>query len=58
MRFEVVEGAGEWIVRQRDRELGRFKDQDKALHAVAERLRGVAGSPQVSLCVRYQPPAR
>lgn len=58
MRFEVVEGVDEWIVRQRDCELGRFADQEEALHAVAERLRGADGSAPVSLSMRYQPPAR
>ena len=35
MRYEVIEDAGEWIVRREGRELARFGDQDAALHDVA-----------------------
>ncbi len=55
MRFEVVEHADEWIVRQRGCELGRFADQKKALNAVADRLREADASEPASLAMRYQP---
>jgi hypothetical protein len=54
MRYEVVEDAGEWIVRSEDRELGRFADQDAALHDVAGRMRDADSSTPASLSVRYQ----
>lgn len=53
MRFEVVEGAGEWIVRSEGCELGRFDEQDQALHDVAERLRDADASEPAGLSVRY-----
>ena len=55
MKYEVVENAGEWIVRRQGVELGRFTAQDEALSDVAERLRS-APEPDgsVSLTVRYQ----
>jgi len=37
--YEVIEAAGEWIVRQGDREVARFDAQSAALQAVAERMR-------------------
>lgn len=54
MRFEVVEDADEWIVRSEGCELGRFADQDTALHDVAERLREADASEPSALSVRYQ----
>jgi len=54
MRFEVVEDGGEWIVRSEGCELGRFADQERALHAVAERLRDADASAPASLSMRYQ----
>jgi hypothetical protein len=54
MRYEVVEDAGEWIVRSEGRELGRFADQDAALHDVASRMRDADSSTPASLSVRYQ----
>lgn len=54
MRFEVVEDADEWIVRSEGCELGRFADQEKALHAVADRLREADTSEPARLSVRYQ----
>jgi hypothetical protein len=37
--YEVVEAAGEWIVRQGGREVARYPAQSAALQAVAERMR-------------------
>jgi hypothetical protein len=54
MRFEVVEEADEWIVRSEGRELGRFADQEMALHDVAERLREADVSAPAALSMRYQ----
>ncbi len=54
MRYEVVEDTGEWIVRSEGCELGRFADQDAALHDVAGRMRDADGSTPASLAVRYQ----
>ncbi|MBU1375604.1 MAG: hypothetical protein KKE02_22930 [Alphaproteobacteria bacterium] len=54
MRFEVVEEADEWIVRSEGCELGRYADQDAALHDVAERLREADASAPAALSMRYQ----
>ena len=54
MRFEVVEEADEWIVRSEGCELGRFADQETALHDVADRLRGADSTAPAALSVRYQ----
>lgn len=54
MRFEVVEELDEWIVRSEGCELGRFADQDTALHEVADRLRGADASAPAALAVRYR----
>lgn len=54
MRYEVVEDAGEWIVRSGDQELARYRDQDRALTDVADRLRSADRSEPSSLAVRYQ----
>lgn len=53
MRFEVVEQADEWIVRSEGCELGRFADQETALHEVADRLRDADTSAPAGLSVRY-----
>jgi hypothetical protein len=54
MNYEVVENAGEWIVTREGCEVGRFDNQDRALHHVAERLRGADRTCAASLAVRYQ----
>jgi len=54
MRYEVVEDAGEWIVRREGSELARYADQDAALHDVAGRMRDADTSTPASLSVRYQ----
>lgn len=54
MRIEVIECAGEWIVRSEDHEVGRFADQQKALRAVTERWRGADASELASLSMRYE----
>ncbi|MBW8814185.1 MAG: hypothetical protein JF588_12235 [Caulobacterales bacterium] len=54
MRYEVVENYGEWIVRRGDEEVARFDDQEKALNAVADRLRDAQTGETASLSVRYQ----
>lgn len=54
MRFEVVEDAGEWLVRSEGCELGRFADQEGALRDVADRLRDADTSAPASLSVRYK----
>lgn len=53
--FEVVEAAGEWIVRQGGLEVARFDAQAAALQAVAERIRleGASDRP-VSFAMRFQ----
>lgn len=53
MRFEVVESAGEWIVRREGEEVARFARQDEALSHVADSLRN-AGEGVASLAMRYQ----
>lgn len=55
MRYEVVEVSDGWVVRSSDGyELGRFADQDTALHDVADRLSKADASESASLSVRYQ----
>lgn len=54
MHFEVVEEADAWVVRSEGRELGRFSDQEQALHDVADRLREADASAPAGLSVRYQ----
>jgi hypothetical protein len=54
MRFEVVETAGEWVVRRNGEELARFTGQDEALHDVAARLRGCDASQSAALSVRFE----
>jgi hypothetical protein len=54
MKFEVIEGAGEWIVRRNGVELARFGEQLAALTHVADRLRGAEGHQvSYSLAMRY-----
>ena len=54
MRFEVVEEAEAWIVRSEGGELARYRDQETALHDVADRLRDVGSDEPASLSVRYR----
>ena len=54
MRYEVIEDAGEWIVRREGCELARFADQNAALHDVASRMRDADATTPASLAVRYQ----
>ena len=56
MKFEVIEDAGAWIVRQDGVELARYSEQTGALEDVAARLRdGEPGEASYSLAMRYQP---
>lgn len=53
--YEVVEAAGEWIVRQGGRELARFSLQAAALQAVAVRMREELGSDRpASFAMRFE----
>jgi len=55
MKFEVIEGAGEWIVRHDGMELARFDEQPDALADIAERLRRAEeGQLSYSLAMRYR----
>jgi len=54
MKFEVVESAGEWIVRCEGQEVARFAAQEEALNDVAARLREADASQPASLSMRYQ----
>jgi len=55
MKFEVSEGAGEWIVRRNGVEVARFGEQVAALADIAERWRGAKErQASYSLAVRYQ----
>jgi hypothetical protein len=52
--YEVVEAAGEWIVRQGGLEVGRYSAQSAALQAVAERMRKEASPDQpVTFSMRF-----
>jgi len=53
--YEVVEAAGEWIVRQGGREVARYDLQAAALQAVAERMRQEGATDQpVSFAMHFQ----
>ena len=53
--YEVVEAAGEWIVRQGGLEVARYDAQATALQAVAERIRlEDARDRPVSFGMRFQ----
>jgi hypothetical protein len=53
--YEVVESAGEWIVRHGGREVARFDAQTAALQAVAERMRQeTGGDAAVAFAMRFQ----
>ena len=53
--YEVVEAAGEWIVRQAGQEVARYDAQAAALQAVAERMRHEGPRDQpVSFGMRFQ----
>lgn len=55
MKYEVIQGDGEWIVQADGLELARFAEQSAALDHVAARLRDAEpGIDPVSLRVRYQ----
>jgi hypothetical protein len=55
MRYEVVESAGEWIVRHRGVEVARFGRQALALEDVARRLReSPVEDEAASLAMRYE----
>lgn len=53
--YEVVEAAGQWIVRRGGLEVARYDAQAAALRAVAERMRedSVSDAP-VSFSMRFQ----
>jgi len=57
--YEIVEAAGEWIVRRGEMEVARFKVQSAALQAVADRLREecVPDAP-VSFSLRFDARAK
>ena len=55
MKFEVIEAAGEWVVRRNGVEVARYTDQLEALADIAERLRDADEAPGAySLAMRYQ----
>jgi hypothetical protein len=55
MKYEVIENAGQWIVRRDEVEIGRFATQDQALGYVAESLReGAANDGSAWLSMRYE----
>jgi hypothetical protein len=53
--YEVVESAGEWIVRKGGLEVARYDTQAAALQAVAERMRKeTVGDAAVAFAMRFQ----
>ena len=53
--YEVVEAAGEWIVRCCGLEVARYDAQAAALQAVAEKMRKErAGDTPVSFAMRFE----
>lgn len=52
--FEIVESAGEWIVREGGAEVARYEAQAVALRAIAERMREQSPQDQpVAFAIRY-----
>lgn len=54
MNFEVVEMAGEWIVRREGAEVGRFAEQAEALRFVAQTMRGRSSDGAASLAMHFE----
>lgn len=55
--YEVIEAAGEWIVRHAGLEVARYGAQAAALQAVAERLRQEdAPDRPISFGLRFENP--
>jgi len=55
--YEVVEAAGQWIVRKAGLEVARYDAQAAALRAVAQHLRQESGGDDaVAFAMRFQPP--
>lgn len=54
MKYEIVESAGQWIVRREGGEVARFCEQGLALAHVASRLKVEAGDGPASLSMRYE----
>jgi hypothetical protein len=53
--YEVVEAAGEWIVRCAGREMGRYEAQATALQALADHIRQETPSEgPISFAMRFQ----
>lgn len=53
--YEVVEAAGEWIVRKAGLEVARYDVQAAALQAVAQRMRQESGGDAaVAFAMRFQ----
>ncbi|MDB5445531.1 MAG: hypothetical protein JWQ97_848 [Phenylobacterium sp.] len=53
--YEVVEAAGEWIVRCSGQEVARYEAQATALQAIAECMRKErTGDAPVSFAMRFQ----
>jgi hypothetical protein len=53
--YEVVEAAGEWIVRKAGLEVARYDAQAAALQAVAERMRKESGGDAAAaFAMRFQ----
>ena len=53
--YEVVETAGQWIVRRAGLEVARYDAQAAALRAVAERMRQESGGDAaVAFAMRFQ----
>jgi hypothetical protein len=53
--YEVVEAAGEWIVRKAGLEVGRYVAQSEALRAVADKLRSEnRGESTVAFAMRFE----
>jgi hypothetical protein len=53
--YEVVEAAGQWIVRRAGLEVARYDAQADALRAVAERMRQESGGDAaVAFAMRFQ----
>lgn len=51
--FEIVEAAGEWIVKQAGNELARFGTEASAMAAVSERMRERPSDEPVAFSIRF-----
>ncbi|RAK56667.1 hypothetical protein [Phenylobacterium deserti] len=53
MKYEVIEAGGEWVVRHRGCEVGRFEAQRLALQHISQRLKEGEPAGVASLALKF-----